>query len=65
MVLSNEERSKFSKYLDESIVSDSMLINQMKAMDLPDAMYKMMDARIRAFTLVRDYLDSVEEQVIK
>ena len=65
MLLSKDDREKFIRYLSESIESDKMMVEQMKKMDMPNAVYNMMETRVIAYTIVLKNLETIEEQIIR
>ena len=64
MLLTEKERSRFAHYLLCCVDSDKKILEQMKKMQLPQALYTMNEARIRAFSLVIKELTEVESQTI-
>ena len=65
MILTNEERNKFHKYLLECIESDKLVLKQMDNIQIVDTMKRMYKNHIAAKQLVADWLFTAESQVIK
>lgn len=64
MLLTQQERDKFTHYLLCCVDSDKKILGQMKKMELPKELYRMNEARIAAFSLVIQNLTDVESQTI-
>lgn len=64
VILTNEERQKFIKYLQDCASSDKSIVEQMKAIKVPAALHRMHEARIVAYNLVIDDLSRIETEVI-